>query len=202
MNIKFYRGPAVDRDTEVPATDAPALPTYTKAYFSDDGVLRKAEVYDRGKEIEVGYYDVDDLDQVIASHLRDSPGVRFSIWTTLREYPGYVWKFVRSYDGAAAPTGFSKILSDADRRELMQIEMDERHHVTRITKYYWNSDGSLRYVFEFDKNGELFSVTDVLYGDHASLADIEPDLEDVDFFKRGWALPHTLSATPLPSDPQ
>ncbi|PYR74200.1 MAG: hypothetical protein DMF86_18845 [Acidobacteria bacterium] len=201
MTQRFYRGPAVSADAEVPAADAPALRTYTKAQFRDDGALTRTEVYDGGRPIEVNYYDPEDEDRTVASHAREYPGIRLSIWTTLGESPEYVWKYVRSYDAAGAPVAFSKILADRERRELMQIEMDERHRVARITKYYWDADGQLRYVFEFNGDGEPYGVTDVLYGDHASLADIRPDLGDAEFYETADALPRALAGTGIPPDP-
>ena len=70
MTQRFYLGPAVSADAEVPAADAPALRTYTKAQFRDDGALTRTEVYDGGRPIEVNYYDPEDEDRTVASHAR------------------------------------------------------------------------------------------------------------------------------------
>lgn len=200
MKIEYYKGPSTAADAQVSAAEAPRLKTYTRAYRSEQGTLSKTELFDGGVLVEVNYYD-GGREAIIAEHSRTHPGTRFRIWTTLEDHPNHVWKYVYAFDQAGKAEGFTKILADRDQRELMQIDIDPNHRITRITKYDWDEANALRYLFEYDDNGRLYSGYDVIHGDDASLADVKDDLADPEFYQSGHALPRVLGVTAIPSDP-
>src|SRR5207249_3393062 len=134
------------------------LRTFTKAWFDDAGAPIKTELYDAGTLIGVNYHQTAGVESTVASHQHDHPGVRCFVWTVLAANRGHVWKHVRSYDSTGNPIGVSKILSDLQGRERMQIDQDVHRRQTRITKYHWSADGQLRYVFEFDGDGRLYAI--------------------------------------------
>lgn len=201
MKVKYYKGSVVTSNQEIPFEGTQGVTSYIKAHFEDDERLEKAELYDGGKLVRIDYYDVSSPENTITSHLQSYPDTQFAIWKTLTTVQSYVWKYVCSYSSSGELTGFSKILSDEHQQEIMQIEMDKNHRVLQITKYYWEPDHTLRYVFEYDENGALYSGFDVLYGDHASFSEIKDHLPDAAFYESGYALLHAIEGLAIPPDP-
>lgn len=201
MTTKYYRGSAANPGAEISAADAEALRTYTKAHYAPDGALARTELHDSGRLLEVNYHSSRDPAAIVSSHLREYPGVRFRVWRTVDRLPGFVWKFVHGYDASGAPTGFSRILSDEDGRELMQVDLDESRRVTQITKYAWGEGGDLRYAFEYDEHGAPTQGLDLMYGDQASVEEVAGELPEPAFFQNGYTLPDAIAPRGVPADP-
>ena len=200
MKISYYKGLVVTSEREVSAQETEQLVTFTKAFFDDSEKLERTEVYDNKRLLRVNYYKDEDVESLRAFHLQNYSGMVFSRWKTLARVQGYVWEWAYSFDASGELRGMSKTLSDGSERPLMQIDMDENHHIVQITKYYW--EDNLRYAFEYNENGSFSNGYDGLYGDHATLPEVKDSLSDFRFYENGWNLPEAIANTAIPPDPQ
>jgi hypothetical protein len=201
MDEKFYEGSSLRPEAEVSGAQAGALRTYTKAYYGPHGAIERTELHDSGRVVEVNYYQASDPAAISSSHSSDYPGVRFRLWRTTQTLPGFVWKFVRAYDATGAPDGYSRVLTDDQGRELMQMDLDESRRVMRTAKYAWDDGGDLRYAFEYNDAGVLVDGLDLLYGDRASVEDVTREHPGSSFFQDAQSLPAAIAAAGVPPDP-
>ena len=199
MNTEYYRGSAATPAALISAADAQNLTTYTRAFREANGALAKTELHDHGALVEVNYYETS-LDDIMAASsaasrhtvqgLDDACGIpRIRLEDTCTPSTIQANRQVRQ-DCRSRSTG-----TDADRHGR-----EQRDSTTR--KSTGTESHGLRYLYEYDEQGHLYSGYDVLHGDNASLAEVSDVLAEPEFYQSGYTLPRRLGDTAIPPDPQ
>jgi hypothetical protein len=200
--FRYHRGWTNKVSRELPAGEAILQPRYSRAWLRDDGSTERNELYDRGELVRVDYHDAGDPQALAAQHDSLYPGVLRMVHRTLDRAGEYTWSSIEAVDHCGKSNGHSIVLTDRVGRELVSIETDERGNMLRIEKTSWqrrDGDDDLKYVFEYDRTGQLKLVTDLEYGDSTPFDDIKGVLDDAAFYETGFALPRGIAGTPIPS---
>ena len=184
---KYYDGFVVEGGKEVTATEAGKLAQHARAALGASGQIERIELYDGGTVVNVDYQvDADVRDW----HVKSYPGVPYTVRRRPPEVAGdYQWERVETYSAAGELTGFAAILQGKDHREWMAVDMGVDRKVTGVEKFFWETPEVLRYVFEYDERGKLYSVHDVVNSDSASFDEVKSELKDPQFFENGLKLP-------------
>lgn len=198
--VKFYDGYTVQPGREVTAAKAQGLARYARAFFRGRGILEKVELYEGGKLFRVDYHDGQDDAAIRASHKQTLAyrTVGFTIRRTLARPSGFAWERVHSYTASGGLKRYVLVLKDEKDLGWMEIKKDKSGRVTGVTKYHWEDQEELRYVFEYDPQGRLFNIHDLLYGQDVSFEPLKPALAESRFFESGFNLPRALSNTAIP----
>jgi hypothetical protein len=193
----YYRTWDAVAANELPREEAERLPRHARAWRRDAGSVERIELYDQGQLARVDYLDASDAD-VEADHWANYPGVTRMVHQRRGDVRGFRWTASRGTAGDGTPSLPTIELSDAAGQPLMTIEIDGGGVPATITKYHWEAPGKLRYVFEYDRAGQLVAVQDLQYGESASFDDLRNVLPDAPFYETGLALPSAIAGTPIP----
>jgi hypothetical protein len=196
--VKYYDGVAVEDGQEVSAEAARKLANHAKAFFRAPGQLDRVEVYADGTLSRVDYPGERGNADIKTAHARMYKGTGFSIRRKLSALRGFSWEEVQSYSASGGLEGFTLILQGKGTQGLMEVDLDQDKKVRRVTKYYWENEDELRYIFEYNQGGRLVSGYDVMYGEQASFEDLKKSLPEAGFFERGLSLPSAISNTAIP----
>lgn len=197
MSMKYYKGFAVEADQEVPAESTKGLAHYAKAFFESSGQLDKVELYNQGHIQRVDYYGARTEESVKTLH-REYKGVGFTIHLPLEKVGGFSWEQVAAYDSAGELESITAVLQDKQQHGWMEVQRTANAQVYGVVKYFWESPTVLRYVFEYDEDGELVSVYDLVHSESTSFQEAKKALVDSHFFERGFTLPQEIGDTPIP----
>lgn len=197
--VKYYEGVAVEAGQEVSAEAARKLANYAKAFFRTSGQLDRVEVHTDGQLTRVDYpAERGGGDDIQAAHARMYSGTGFSIRRKLSSPQGFSWEEVESHAASGGREGSTLVLQRKGGQGLMEVELDRNRKVQRVTKYCWEGEDELRYVFEYNAGGRLVSVYDLTHGDQVRIEDLRSTLPEPGFFERGLTLPSALSHTAIP----
>jgi hypothetical protein len=198
MTVKHYKGFEVETGKELPAEKARQERHYAKATFGASGQLEKVELYSDGKLLSVDYYGAGSDDAINAEHLKQHKGVEYTRRRTPVQAGSFSWELVQSHAASGKLEGFTAILQDKHRRGWMEVHKNARGHVTEVMKYFWASPDVLKYVFEYDRDGKLITVHDVVHREDTTFQDIKSELPDRHFFEAGLNLPKEIAGTAIP----
>ncbi|MCP3062656.1 hypothetical protein LXT21_28115 [Myxococcus sp. K38C18041901] len=196
---KYYEGFLVDPQNEVPAEKARQARRYSRALYGPAEQLQKVEQYENGKVRRVDYFEVAQDDAIKKAHVPQYGSVPFVTHRQLPQSKGFSWKSVHMFSASGELSEVITILRDASLRECMEVSASADRRVSKISKYYWASAETLKFVFEYDGKGTLLEVADVPEGGHTSLPEVRSQLPDVSFFEDGLRLPAPLAGTSIPS---
>ena len=185
--MRFYEGWSLVPGSEVSEETARGLTAYGRALFSDR-VPRVFEMYSRGRLVRVEYWGA--VDRL--------PGVRFAIRIPGPALGDLAWSVLRLYTDRGAPEGFLVQLIGATGRAVMEVSYDAEGVLVGATKYGYEEDGRLRYVFEYDETGTLVDLYDSPAGKSPPFDEVVPAMADSAFYAGGAALPSNV--TPTTSD--
>jgi hypothetical protein len=198
MTVKYYKGFEVEDGEELPAEKARQERHYAKATFGASSKLEKVELYSGGKLLSVDYYGAGSQDEIRAAHLKLHKGVEYTRRRAPVQAGSFSWELVESHAASGELEGFTAILQDKHRRGWMEVHKDVGGHVTEVMKYFWASPEVLKYVFEYDEDGKLISVHDVVHRENTTFQDVKSELPDRQFFEAGLNLPKELAGTGIP----
>lgn len=186
---------------EIPREEAQKHELYSRVWLRDDGSVERLEAYRQGALKDVVYHDFGSDAEILAFHTQHHPGVRRKEIRRLAQRDGFVWsRFVAFYaDGSVVRRALT--LDDADGRVLMEIDRDGDGRATLFTKYFWPDADTLRFIFEYNAEGRLVYIEDLVEHERADFDDVAPLLPDARFYADGWALPAPLAGTAIPELP-
>jgi hypothetical protein len=185
-SYRHYREWIATPEFEVPAEVAIGLAASARGVLADDGRLVAVEMYTGGKLIRVEYRGPVDA----------RPGVPHDVRVPGGTLGDLHWSVLRNHDAQGVLTGVTVQLLDRFERSWLEATYDAEGDRGGISKFTYNRDGELRYLFDYDEEGRLIDLYDRSEARNPAFGPVLALLPDRAFYANGQTLPSSVSPGP------
>ncbi|MEV0705653.1 hypothetical protein AB0I53_48170 [Saccharopolyspora sp. NPDC050389] len=199
---RFYRGWEIDPAAEIDERDRKGTDEHTEAVFDESGQPVRIAFY-RGKKPVHFEYRTAELGRARNEHAGKHAKVPFcvvlpnSVTAGRAHFWGELTYFFPS--GRGEPANHKVSLFTPGGRRHMTITRGERDEVQEIEKWRYAPDGEPAVIFQYDGDGDVIDIFDVVEGGSTPLEEAMQGTDDPDFFRHGLALPAGLAGRAPPA---
>ncbi|MFI0466679.1 hypothetical protein ACH347_21580 [Saccharopolyspora sp. 5N102] len=175
---------------------------HTEAVFDESGQPVRIAFHRGGKPVHVEYRTAE-LGRARGEHAGKHAKVPFcvvlpnAVPAGRDHFWGELTYFFRS--GRGGPANHKVSLFTSDGRRHMTITCGERDEVQEIEKWRYAPDGEPAVIFQYDGDGDMIDIFDVVEGGSTPLEEAVLNTDDPDFFRHGLTLPAGLAGQVPPA---